>query len=100
MARRACGSASASRAAMSSRGRPFGGYRADKVLHESADPEAVVAEARRVLRPGGRIVLTGQDWDTILVDRCRARIADQHERAEADRSFVTVPMFVAAGTRP
>lgn len=151
----------------------FGGYRADKLLHESADPAAVVAEARRVLRPGGRIVLTGQDWDTILVDaadpaltrtlvharadrvpgprtarryrallldagfrdvrvevdtwvvvdgsllpllvglaesarahatitadRCRAWIADQHERADADRSFVAVPMFVAAGTRP
>ncbi|GCE02419.1 methyltransferase domain-containing protein [Embleya hyalina] len=151
----------------------FGGYRADKVLHESADPAAVVAQARRVLRPGGRIVLTGQDWDTILVDAadpaltrtlvharadrvpgprtarryrallldagfrdvrvevdtwvvvdgsllpllvglaesarangtitadgCRAWIADQRERANADRSFVAVPMFVAAGTRP
>ncbi|MFF1345685.1 methyltransferase domain-containing protein [Streptomyces sp. NPDC058322] len=37
------------------------GYRADKVIHELAEPERALAEARRVLRPGGRIVLLGQD---------------------------------------
>jgi len=44
------------------------GYRADKVLHVLPDPELAVAEARRVLAPGGRAVLTGQDWDTIVID--------------------------------
>ncbi|WP_410566098.1 methyltransferase domain-containing protein [Amycolatopsis sp. cmx-4-61] len=44
------------------------GYRADKVLHVVAEPELAVAEARRVLAPGGRAVLTGQDWDTIVID--------------------------------
>ncbi|OXM65515.1 methyltransferase domain-containing protein [Amycolatopsis vastitatis] len=44
------------------------GYRADKVFHEIADPAAALAEARRVLVPGGRIVLIGQDWDTIVID--------------------------------
>ncbi|WP_086838433.1 methyltransferase domain-containing protein [Amycolatopsis kentuckyensis] len=44
------------------------GYRADKVLHVVPDPELAVAEARRVLAPGGRAVLTGQDWDTIVID--------------------------------
>jgi len=44
------------------------GYRADKVLHVVPDPALAVAEARRVLAPGGRAVLTGQDWDTIVID--------------------------------
>ena len=44
------------------------GYRADKVLHEVADPGLVLAEARRVLAPGGRIVLLGQDWEGLIID--------------------------------
>ncbi|KDN18580.1 methyltransferase domain-containing protein [Amycolatopsis rifamycinica] len=44
------------------------GYRADKVLHVLPDPALAVAEARRVLAPGGRAVLTGQDWDTMVID--------------------------------
>lgn len=60
------------------------GYRADKVLHVVEDPAAALAEARRVLRPGGRVVLTGQDWDAIVVDsadpdRTRALV---HARAD------------------
>ncbi|MFE7410307.1 methyltransferase domain-containing protein [Streptomyces laurentii] len=44
------------------------GYRADKVFHELADPERALGEALRVLVPGGRIVLIGQDWDTFVID--------------------------------
>jgi ubiquinone/menaquinone biosynthesis C-methylase UbiE len=44
------------------------GYRADKVFHELDDPARALAEARRVLGPGGRIVLIGQDWDTFVID--------------------------------
>jgi SAM-dependent methyltransferase len=43
-------------------------YRADKVFHELAEPARALAEARRVLTHGGRIVLSGQDWDTVVVD--------------------------------
>ncbi|MFJ7215607.1 methyltransferase domain-containing protein [Amycolatopsis sp. NPDC098790] len=63
----------------------FRGYRADKVLHELADPAAAVAEARRVLAPGGRIVLCGQDWDTLVLDSDRPALtrALVHARADA-----------------
>jgi SAM-dependent methyltransferase len=44
------------------------GYRADKVLHLVDDPARAMAEARRVLAPGGRVVLLGPDWDMIAVD--------------------------------
>ncbi|MEU8110759.1 methyltransferase domain-containing protein [Micromonospora sp. NPDC048947] len=43
-------------------------YRADKVLHVLDEPARAVAEARRVLTPGGRAVLLGQDWDLIAID--------------------------------
>lgn len=44
------------------------GYRADKVFHQLADAEKALFEAARVLQPGGRIVLAGQDWDTYVID--------------------------------
>jgi ubiquinone/menaquinone biosynthesis C-methylase UbiE len=44
------------------------GYRADKVYHVLPDPQVALAEARRVLAPGGRIALLGQDWDTLVID--------------------------------
>jgi ubiquinone/menaquinone biosynthesis C-methylase UbiE len=44
------------------------GYRADKVFHELADPRRALAEAARVLAPGGVAVLVGQDWDAFVID--------------------------------
>lgn len=68
---------------------PFGdgtvsGYRADKVFHELDDPARAVAEARRVLAPGGRIVLIGQDWDTFLIDADDAALTRTIVHARAD----------------
>jgi ubiquinone/menaquinone biosynthesis C-methylase UbiE len=42
--------------------------RIDRVLHLVADPAVVLAELRRVLRPGGRAVLAQPDWETLAVD--------------------------------
>ncbi|MFF0474955.1 methyltransferase domain-containing protein [Streptomyces sp. NPDC004284] len=60
-------------------------YRADKVLHELPDPGAALAEARRVLAPGGRAVLTGQDWDTCVLDAEDGRLTRTIVHARADR---------------
>ncbi|WP_344872319.1 methyltransferase domain-containing protein [Nonomuraea antimicrobica] len=65
------------------------GYRADKVYHELSDPARALAEARRVLAPDGRIVLVGQDWDTIVIDSDRPGLTRTIVQARAD--LVTAP---------
>ncbi|MFG3110072.1 methyltransferase domain-containing protein [Streptomyces tendae] len=70
------------------------GYRADKAFHVLREPARAVTEARRVLRPGGRIVLLGQDWDAIMIDSADPVL----RRAEAGRFLVAVPFFVASAT--
>jgi ubiquinone/menaquinone biosynthesis C-methylase UbiE len=44
------------------------GYRAERVYQHLADPAAALAEAERVLAPGGQIVLVDQDWGGLLID--------------------------------
>jgi ubiquinone/menaquinone biosynthesis C-methylase UbiE len=60
------------------------GYRADKVLHVLDDPARAVAEARRVLAPGGRAVLVGQDWDTFVIDSDEPETTRRLVHAKAD----------------
>lgn len=60
------------------------GYRADKVFHVLPEPARAVAEARRVLAPGGRIVLVEQDWDALMIDSDDAELTRTLVRARAD----------------
>lgn len=43
-------------------------YRAERVYQHLREPAPFLNEARRVLAPGGRIILIDQDWDGVLVD--------------------------------
>ncbi|MGA4843903.1 methyltransferase domain-containing protein [Streptomyces sp. G45] len=65
------------------------GCRADKLFHELAEPARAVAEARRVLAPGGRIVLVGQDWDAFVIDSADPALTRALVHARADR--ITAP---------
>ena len=44
------------------------GCRTERTLLHVPDPARVVAEMARVVRPGGRVVLTEPDWHTLVVD--------------------------------
>lgn len=60
------------------------GYRADKLYHVLDDPGRALTEARRVLAPGGRIVLVGQDWDTFVIDSDRPGVTRALVAARAE----------------
>ena len=51
-------------------------YRAVRLFHLLEDAGPTVAEAWRVLRPGGRIVLGGQDYGFLLVDSADQDLTD------------------------
>ncbi|MEV6284498.1 methyltransferase domain-containing protein [Kribbella sp. NPDC051770] len=52
------------------------GYRAARLFHLLEEPMPTLAEAYRVLRPGGRAVLAGQDYGFLLVDSSDQDLTD------------------------
>jgi len=92
----------------------FDAVHCERVLLHLDEPSAALSEMRRVLRPGGRIVVAEPDWASLIIDapdhesvalliheaiRCRQpRIGRELNRRLAatgliDRRIETVPIF-------
>ncbi|MFD8866803.1 methyltransferase domain-containing protein [Streptomyces sp. NPDC059590] len=59
--------------------------RTDRTLQHVADPAQVLAEARRVLRPGGRLVMGEPDWDSLAIDHPDPEISRAYTRHITER---------------
>ncbi|WP_327089360.1 methyltransferase domain-containing protein [Nonomuraea sp. NBC_01738] len=59
--------------------------RTDRVLIHVDDPLLVLAEFRRVARPGGRIVMAEPDWEGLLIDTDDPEIGAGYRRFIVDR---------------
>ncbi|MDN3027862.1 methyltransferase domain-containing protein [Streptomyces sp. S.PB5] len=69
------------------RGGRFDGAWADRVLQHVADPDRVLDELLRVVRPGGRIALADPDYDTQVLDIDDQDLARRVLRYRADVSL-------------
>jgi SAM-dependent methyltransferase len=63
----------------------FAAARVERMLMYAADPQRVVAEMARVVRPGGRIVAQEPDWDTMAIASADLATSRAVVRACADR---------------
>ena len=59
--------------------------RTDRLLQHAPDPGRVLAEARRVLRPGGRLVLAEPDWESLAFDHPDTASSRAYTRHLVDR---------------
>ncbi|MFE5855938.1 methyltransferase domain-containing protein [Streptomyces sp. NPDC056500] len=59
--------------------------RVDRTLQHVEQPARALREARRVLRPGGRLVMGEPDWDSLAIDFPRLETARAYTRHLTDR---------------
>ena len=59
--------------------------RTDRMLQHVTSPPIVLAEAHRVLRPGGRLVMGEPDWSTLSIDHPRADLSKAYTRFVVDK---------------
>ncbi|MGW2858569.1 methyltransferase domain-containing protein [Streptomyces sp. NPDC001205] len=57
----------------------------DRTLQHAADPDRVLAEAHRVLRPGGRLVMAEPDWESLVFDHPDPGASRAYTRHIVDR---------------
>jgi ubiquinone/menaquinone biosynthesis C-methylase UbiE len=60
----------------------FAAARVERTLQHVADPAGVIAQMARVVRPGGRVVASEPDWDTLVISsgdqRTTRAVLDEH----------------------
>jgi ubiquinone/menaquinone biosynthesis C-methylase UbiE len=59
--------------------------RTDRVLQHVEEPGKALEEARRVLRPGGRLVMGEPDWDSLAIDSVDPEVSRAYTRHIADK---------------
>lgn len=59
--------------------------RTARVLQHVADPAKALVEFRRVLRPGGRLVMGEPDWDSLAIDSADAEVSRAYTRHVAEK---------------
>jgi SAM-dependent methyltransferase len=60
----------------------FDAYRCERTYQHLTEPEAALAEACRVVRPGGRVAVIDSDWGTFVID---------HPNRDLTERLATVP---------
>lgn len=83
----------------------FDAVRVDRVLHFVEQPARAIAELRRVTRPGGRVVVSEPDHDTIVLDTSEPDLTDRLLSHRRERGRLPTPgrllrrLLVDAGLR-
>jgi len=84
----------------------FDACRADRVFHHLMDPEKALVEMARVVRSGGRVVVSDTDYDSLVVEAAdleltRLILAHHADRMESGRVGRRLPgLFLDAGLGP